>query len=268
VLGVFDATAAVTIVDRDRALQAPSWTLPGQPRDLRMDPQGRVVLVRPVQGESAWAVDMASGQVRSTLSTSWREDLPAVAPDGSVLVVLGPDLTRLDAATLQRAAVVPGGAADWWLVVTWDGLSAGAADALPPAFEGTTGAAPDALDSAIAAAESTASAPSSAPAAGAPGAGATRPPEDSTRDAPAPHDSASPLPVRWMVSFASLVDAGRAAAVAQQLRAGGTPARVVTAAGAQGTMVHRVVAGPFATREDAVRAGRAAGREHWIIQEP
>lgn len=256
-LGLYDAASSVEVVDRDRALHAPSWTLPGLARDLRMDPLGRVLLVRPASGESAWAVDVASAQVRSTLSTSWRDDLPAVAPDGSVLVVLGPDVSRLDASTLQRTAVVPGGALDWWVVVTWDGFATGPTNALAPAFANTNGASPDPLDSAISAAESAAvrdavreavPPPATAESSGVAGSDSSRPPQ-------------------WFVSFASLVDPSRAAALAAQLKAGGTAARVMVSAGARGA-VHRVVAGPFASRDDAVRAGRASGREHWITQEP
>lgn len=243
VLAVYEGGARVELVDRDRALHAPAWGLPGAARDLRMDPLGRVVLVRPVQGESAWAVDVASGQVRSTLSSSWRDDLPLVAPDGSVLVVLGPDVSRLDATTLQRAGTVPGGALDWWHVATWDGFSSRGADAPPPVFAGMDSVAPDALDSAIAAAESTAQVPS-APA--------------------APGDSSDAPVSRWLVSFASLVDPERAEALATQLRTGGAAARVVAMTGARGP-VYRVVLGPFETRDAAVRAGRATGRDHWIV---
>jgi cell division septation protein DedD len=263
-LGVYDGTPGVEVVDRDRALHAPSWGLPGLARDLRMDPLGRVVLVRPTQGESAWAVDVASAQVRSTLSTSWRDDLPAVAPDGSVLVVLGPDVSRLDAKTLQRSAVVPGGALDWWLVVTWDGFTASARSDLPPAFAGTSGATPDALDSAIAASEAANATDSTPPA---PSPAPPTSPAATTRDSGIAGSPDSGRPAEWFVSFASLVDPARASALAAQLKSGGTAARVMTVAGARGT-VYRVVAGPFAARDEAVRAGRSSGREHWITQEP
>ncbi len=244
-LVIYDQGTTVDVIDRDRNFRAPSWGLPGVGRDLRMDALGRVLLVRPAQGESAWALDVASGQVRSTLSSSWRDDLPTVTPDGSVLVVLGPDVSRLDATTLQRTATVPGGALDWWHVTTWDGFTARGGDAPPPVFAGVESLPPDALDSAIAEAEAEAASPP-IPAAEA--------------------DSSGAPAMRWQVSFASLVDPARADTLAAQLRAGGAAARVVAVSGARG-MVYRVVLGPFATRDAAVRAGRATGREHWILPE-
>lgn len=258
VLAVFERATTIELVDRDRNLHAPSWGLPGVARDLRMDGLGRLVLVRPAQGESAWAVDVASGQVRSTLSSSWRDDLPAVAPDGSVLVVLGPDVSRLDAVTLQRAATVPGGALDWWHVANWDGFTARGGEAPPPVFAGVESVAADALDSAIAAAE----AAEAAEATEATEATAARPAPVS--DAGARADSTVAAEPRWLVSFASVVDPARAESLAAQLRQGGAPARAMAVPGARGP-VHRVVLGPFATRDSAVRAGRATGREHWII---
>ena len=247
VLVVYGGAASVELIDRDRNLHLPAWGLPGEARDLRMDGLGRVVIVRPAQGESAWAVDVASGQVRSTLSSSWRDDLPVVTPDGSVLVVLGPDVSRLDATTLQRAGTVPGGALDWWHVTTWDGFAARGADAPPPVFAGVDTAVPDAVDSAIAAAAGDSLPPAAPPV----------PPTDSV-----PGDTA--VAQRWLVSFASLVDSARAAALAAQLQSGGAAARVMTVAGARGP-VYRVVLGPFGSRNAAVRAGRATGREHWIV---
>lgn len=241
VLALFGTASTVEVIDRDRNVRVPAWALPGAARDLRMDALGRLLLVRPAQGESAWAVDVASAQIRSTLSTNWRDDLPVVAPDGTVLVVLGPDVSRLDATSLQRVGSVLGGALDWWHVITWDGFTARGADAPPPVFAGMDSAVPDAIDSAIAAADSTAG---------------TTPGDSAVRDSLAPS--------RWMVSFASLVDAARAEALAQQVRDGGAPARVVPSTGARGP-VYRVVLGPYATREAAVRAGRATGREHWVL---
>ncbi|MDX2183153.1 MAG: SPOR domain-containing protein [Gemmatimonadaceae bacterium] len=242
---VHDKSPSVEVIDRYRGAKSASWALPAPGRGLRVDPLGRTLLVRPWQGESSWAVDIATGRVRSTLSTSWRDDLPRVLPDGTVLVVLGPDVAWLDADSLQRRGAVSGGASSWWHVVQWDGFRARGDAPPPPSFDGIDTAVADAIDSAIAAtaAEDRESAES---------------PPDTTATPAA--DSAA----RWLVSFASTVDDARAQALAAQLRAGGTAARVVSVEGAR-VRSYRVVLGPFDTRDAAVRAGRAAGREHWIV---
>lgn len=251
---VHDKSPAVEVIDRYRSAKSASWVLPAPGRALRVDPLGRTLLVRPWQGESSWAVDIATGRVRSTLSTSWRDDLPRVLPDGTVLVVLGPDVAWLDADSLQRRGTVAGGASSWWHVVQWDGFRARAGAPPPPSFDGIDTASADAIDSAIAATE----------AAGQSAAAASATAPSSASADSAPDAALQDTTPRWLVSFASSVDEARAQALAAQLRAGGTAARVVTAEGAR-VRTYRVVLGPFDTRDAAVRAGRAAGREHWIV---
>lgn len=243
---VHDKSPSIEVIDRYRGAKSASWVLPAPGRALRVDPLGRTLLVRPWQGESSWAVDVATGRVRSTLSTSWRDDLPRVLPDGTVLVVLGPDVAWLDADSLQRRGTVSGGASSWWHVVQWDGFRVRGGAPPPPSFAGIDTVAPDAIDSAIAATEASGSAAAATDA-------------DTSAEA-----AAADTTTRWLVSFASSVDEARAQALASQLRAGGTAARVITAEGAR-VRTYRVVLGPFDTRDAAVRAGRAAGREHWIV---
>lgn len=256
-----EGAAAIEVVDRYRGTRVPDWSLPGQPRALRMDPSGRTLLVQPATGESAWAVDVATGSLRSTLSTSWRHDLPTVAPDGAVLTVLGPDVTVLDAETLQRRRTITSGAADWWLVAVWDGLSSRGVPSSPTTWAGID-TAPTVPTDSVPASDSAATADTSS-SASEPIPVAGRAP---TAGAPSRGSEASGVatPTRWVVSFASLVSEEGAAQLAREIRATGAPARVLRADGARGA-AFRVVLGPFATRDSAVRAGRTSGRQHWVL---
>lgn len=265
VFALYDGAAAIEVVDRYRGVRVPDWPLPGQPKALRVDAAGRTLLVRPASGESAWAVDIATATTRSTLSTSWRGDLPTVAPDGTVVTVLGPDVALLDAESLQRTRSVPNGAADWWLVAIWDGLTASGIAAAPTNWAGIdtataaptdSTAPPDSIvrsDSGRAAGDAAASRAAAVPADSVP------PPAEAS---PSRQDGNTPS--RWLVSFASLVSEDGATALAREIRSTGAPARVVRAAGARGE-VFRVVMGPFTSRDSAVRAGRTSGRPHWIV---
>jgi hypothetical protein len=85
-----------------------------------MDPLGRVLLVRTAAADSVWIVDAASLQIAATVQSTWAEDLPTVAPDGTVL--LGQDGT-LAAFDWERATMISSVAArddDLWLVAGWD----------------------------------------------------------------------------------------------------------------------------------------------------
>ena len=91
--------------------------LPGRARALRVDPLGRVLLVRPAEGDSTWLVDLATRDVLGALPGSWGEDLPAVAPDGSILTAQGADVVAYsDSLTVEGRG--DGGAHDRWRTAT------------------------------------------------------------------------------------------------------------------------------------------------------
>jgi hypothetical protein len=50
----------------------------------------------------------------------WDHDLPAGAPDGTLLIRRGDDVMALDRETLEPRGRVRGGADDRWLAVQWD----------------------------------------------------------------------------------------------------------------------------------------------------
>ncbi len=109
----------VAIEPLDRAVVSDT-RLPGAPRALRLDPLGRTLLAQPLAGDSAWIVDLPRFEFVATVPSEWREDLPAVAPDGSVLILRDGDVLALDPDSLVVTGRVIGGARDRWLLAAWD----------------------------------------------------------------------------------------------------------------------------------------------------
>jgi hypothetical protein len=95
-------------------------SLPGTGRDLRIDPWGRLVLVRPSAGDSVWVIDAGTNQFVATVAGQWSDDAPAVAPDGTLLTRQGPDLVALASDSLTTLGRVRAAASDRWLAVAWD----------------------------------------------------------------------------------------------------------------------------------------------------
>jgi SPOR domain len=54
------------------------------------------------------------------IRSAWADDLPAVAPDGTILARDGKDVVALSADSLAVVGRVTGGAADAWLTAPWD----------------------------------------------------------------------------------------------------------------------------------------------------
>ncbi len=73
-----------------------SVTLPGLVTELRMDPMGRFLLARPINGDSAWVVAIATDEFVGTVKTQWRIDLPAVTADGLIAAVRGNDVVFVE----------------------------------------------------------------------------------------------------------------------------------------------------------------------------
>jgi cell division protein FtsN len=65
------------------------------------------------------------------------------------------------------------------------------------------------------------------------------------------------------VSFAVLLDPAKARDAASKITVNGQTARVVTGM-SNGTAVYRVVLGPFPTRDEADRTGRASGQSYYV----
>ncbi|GJG84876.1 hypothetical protein tb265_00570 [Gemmatimonadetes bacterium T265] len=306
--------AELRVVDRYAERVAATIPLPGEARDLRMDPLGRYVVVRAAQGDSAWVVAVGTDHVVGGTRAEWRDDLPLVLPDGAVASAVGPDVVIVDGETLRPRQTVAGGASDLWHVVLWNGFRprAGATvpktsrrdesrdmtpTAAPDSVEPDSSAPPDsesrareprARDSARTAPDTGAPPPPSTPGTGS-GARAATPTTTPVRYVRTQRGALASLPSlaaaravkgaaldaqpssarpdrRYTVQFAAAPTEREALATLRRLALPAPGGRVVPRA-VNGTLVYRVVAGPFATRAEADRVRRtagAAGTDAWI----
>jgi hypothetical protein len=119
-LYVADSRGNLLGLDRYSLDQEEEVRLPGRARAIRPDPLGRLLLVRPERGDSVWLVDPSRQEVIGTLPSTWRDDLPAVAPDGSLLTLRGDDVLGRNLDSLTARGQVAGGARDQWLTAAWD----------------------------------------------------------------------------------------------------------------------------------------------------
>ncbi len=279
----------VRVVDRYAERVAATIALPADARDLRMDPLGRYLVVRPARGDSAWVVAVGTDRVVGATRSDWRDDLPLVLPDGAVASAVGPDVAIVDGETLRTRQTVANGAADVWHVVLWNGFRprAGAPARPAPVHDETPDTAPESAppDTAGPApdtaaprrADSTRTPPDTGapPATHAAVAAATTPVKyvPAVRAQRAPQTAvqvsdgevasrpttAGPTAARgYTVQFAAAPTEREALATLRRL-ALPTPGGRVVPRTVDGKTVYRVVAGPFATRAEAERVRRAAG---------
>lgn len=206
--------------------------LPGEARDIRVDPFGRYLLVRPADGDSVWIVRVGTDRVVGTVRSAWSGDIPFVAPDGAVAVREGNDVVFVDPTSMKEVRRAENGTSDFWQPFVWVGFRQPArrdtAFALSPDADST------ALDSLAA---------------------------DTTMAVPQP---GAPAAGGYTLSFALVLDEARAKEIASGISAEGRAARVVTLVIGNST-AYRVVLGPFATREEAERVGQATGAAYYIF---
>jgi hypothetical protein len=95
--------------------------LPDPAIDMRADPLGRFLLVRPAAGDSVWVVDVIKGEFFGSWNTTWKDDLPAIAGGRWLLVREGSDIVSYDLfdAEFSVSGRIKGGAADLWQVLDW-----------------------------------------------------------------------------------------------------------------------------------------------------
>ena len=258
-----DSSDRLLVFDRFEEDVIARIQLPGQPSDVRMDPFGRYVLARAAEADSIWVVAIASNRLLATLPSEWRVDLPTVAPDGAIALAAGRDVRLVSGRDFARERVVRGGAADFWHFLLWNGFRPRAAgldepvsfaDAVPVDTTDTT------------AVDTLAALDSIPPDIFAPEPAAVPPARPSpARPAPARRDSAAaPRAARgYLVQLAALLNERAARDLAPQIRVEGQSAHVVASA-RDGATIYRVVLGPYATRAEAERVGRATGRSYWV----
>ena len=223
---------------------------------LRMDPLGRFVLLRDERSDSVRVLSIPLAGIVRALPGQWRDDLPVVAPDGTVLLLDDGDVVAREVRSGEERGRVRGGGADRWLIVRWDGFRPRdrALDA-PVEFAAETpadsAAEAEAIDSILAVSARSISADSLI--------GAAR--GDTTALV---EDDSSAAASGYTLAFASLLSESRARAVAARIRVDGRAPRVVVGS-RDGVAIFRVVSGPFPTREAAEDAGRRSGVSFWVF---
>jgi hypothetical protein len=240
--------SAVSIVDRYTERVQTGITLPAPPSDFRMDPLGRYLLAEFPQGDSAWVIAIGTNRLIGAVATRWEEDLPALTPDGFLALLGAKDVTLVDPEKLTLKSTIANGAKDFWYFFAWDGFRPRARGLdQPVTFPSDT-----VYDSLAA---------SSTPS----GASSTSPltPVDTATSAgaqPAPKTSTG-----FTVSFAAVLSEDKAHELAGAIVVNGIPAHVVSTTTA-GSPIYRVVLGPFATRDEADKLGKASRRDYWIYE--
>jgi DNA-binding beta-propeller fold protein YncE len=266
-----DSTTNIQVVDRYTDRPSGTIDLPGAAIELRMDPLGRYLLVRPMHGDSAWIVAVGTDKLTATIHSAWSPDLPFVGPDGEIAVADFPDVDFVDPTTGLARRVVTGGARDFWIPIRWNGFRPRAAGLdQPVTFPNaqSTGDSTDTIARMIQNSQRDSAprvAPPSPPAPIPPGAkGVSATVVDTahgviaTRVPPAG-------PAIFTVQFAAVLNLDAAQAAAAQISVGGRSAQIVAKHEGPSTIYH-VVLGPYPTRAEADAAGQAAHHQFWIYQ--
>jgi cell division septation protein DedD len=232
----------LAVIDRFTRELREAIALPGPASELRMDPWGRAILVRPADSSAAvWVVGIADRRLMGELHTSWRSDLPTVSESGVLLSREGGALIARAVRTLDSLGAVEGGGADIWFTGRWVQRSAAAvrAEAAPPAAP--------------------------APRTGTESRAA--PPRREATPAAAPRAVQPAAEPRPAGNFYAQVTSTRfpdgARALADSLRREGYPAVVIEPRPSD--TVWRVMVGPWYSREAADSVGRAMGRPYFVL---
>ena len=239
------ADSAISIVDRYTGRLQSGLTLPEPPLDLRMDALGRYLLARFPAQDSAWVIAIGTNKLLGAVPTRWESDLPAITPDGRVALLGAKDVILVDPQKLDVHSTIAGGAKDYWYFFAWDGFRPRAQGLDQPVVFPSDSPAFDSLS-----ASSTASGIVAHPAG-----------IDSLATTP---PSGAPA-AGFIVSYAALLSEDKAQQVAGTIKVGDTQAHVLSTTTA-GSPIFRVVMGPFLTRQEAERIGRASRREYWIYE--
>jgi cell division septation protein DedD len=252
----------LSVIDRYTDRVSNTIDLPGEVSEIRMDPLGRYVIAKPMHGDSAWVIAIATDRVVGSIHTKWSEDLPVAAPDGAIAINNGHDVVFLDGETLQSVRTIPDGAKDYWYFMFWNGFRPHetGTEARPPAEQPDTAISEPDTTSTIGLDTGVQSVPTPA----VPAESTSRTPPVPT---PVPNIPVQPIrpqqPTTFTVSFAALLNEQRAQELAKTIIVNGVKARVVRSERA-GTPIYRVVLGPYPTHEAADQVGRDSKRQYWI----
>jgi len=232
--------SALVAVDRYRSRVTSRIPLQSKARALRVDPVGRFLLVRGAR-DTVIVVATATSAVVAHLNTEWRDDLPLVAPDGSIATIQGRDVAFIGAEDHRLVSRIGDAASDFWFAFWWTGFRPRAASLdAPVTFDSSVRATDSATTAAIA------------------GADSARPPVVTTDSA-----TKAKAPGGFTVSFFALLSEQRAQDEAAKIRVGSETAHVETIM-RNGVPVYRVILGPYPTCAEAQRAARESGKTVWI----
>lgn len=117
---VADATGRLVTVERFSLTVLDSLFLAGPASALRTDPTGRLLLVQSQFDDAIWVVDAVSWELVGSVDGEWDEQLPVVAPDGTILLRRGVRIVALSPATLEQTGTVLDDQNDHWLPLAWD----------------------------------------------------------------------------------------------------------------------------------------------------
>jgi cell division septation protein DedD len=175
----------------------------------------------------------------------------------------GTDVLFVDGESLAERSRVRNGAKDFWHLVYWNGFRPRAAGLDEPVTfaggaEPDSGRPVDSMDSAFAAGAMTPG-DSGAPTPPRPDSASSTPPGATTPQATAPRGAG------FMVQFASLLSEDKAREESARITADGKTPRVVSSV-RNGATIYRVVLGPYPTKADAERVGRASGHDFWVFE--
>jgi len=246
----------IVVIDRYEERVDRSIVVSAPPTALRMDPDGRYLLARLAEHDSVAVISVADARVVRVIVSRWRSDLPLVAPDGAILALDSLDAVDLDPLTGRVRRRYAGGADDFWALIRWNGFRPRAKGLdQPVSFDA------DSTDTLGVAGHDTVIVTPAAPSPRTANPGA---PVVTPRDEPVVN--ARPREGNWTLSFAALLDEQRARTLAATIKIESHAVKVVGGS-RDGTTIWRIVAGPFATRDEAERAGRRTGLPYWVYEE-
>jgi hypothetical protein len=240
------ADSSLSVADRYSGSVGQGLALPAPPLDLRMDALGRYLLAEFPKGDSAWVIEIGNNRLIGAIPTKWDTDLPAITPEGQLATLSGKDVILIDPVKLAAKSTIAGGGKDFWYFFAWDGFK--------PRAQGLDQPVTFPSDSIVDTTTASSTGSSTLP---------TNPAPDTTR--PTAVNPPTTPTTGFMVSFAALLSEDKAQQTAMTIKVGGNTAHVVSTSTA-GSPIYRVVLGPFATRDEADRVGRASKRDYWIYE--
>jgi len=230
--------STLVAVDRYRWRISSRVSLDATARALRVDPIGRYVLLRGAN-DSVSVIAVATNTVIGTVRSVWRDDLPLVAPDGSIATARDGDVVFVRPEDERVVSRIGRGASDFWFAFWWTGFRPRAASLdVPVTFDSSSAVADSVSTASVAAAVA-------------------------EHPTPAIIDASPVKPMGFTVSFFALLSEQRAQSEAAKIQVEGEVAHVETVM-RSGMPVYRVLLGPFATCAEAQRAARASGKAVWI----